>query len=108
MLFSKYNSNIFGEVLRAYSNQTAISIQLLNQAVTLIESNIKHTNDAVKLNLEKLSDISEETDTVTSTNTIFIIVMTLCVLGFFVFKIFCISTHSKKAFVPIMQIKGVD
>ena len=47
VLFPKYNSNIFGEVLRTYSNKTAISIQFLNQAVTLRE-NIKHTNDTVK------------------------------------------------------------
>ena len=67
---SKKNSDIFGEVLKSYSNKTAISIQLLNRAVNLKESNIKHTNDTVKLFLDKLSDISKVTDTLTSTNTI--------------------------------------
>ena len=51
--FTKYNTDIFGEVLRSYSNKTATSIQLLNQAVNLRESNIKHTNDTVKLNRKK-------------------------------------------------------
>ena len=59
----------------------AISIKFLNQAVTLRESNIKHINDEVKFYLEKLNDISNETDTVTSTQIIFIFLL-MSVLNF--------------------------
>ena len=102
VLFPKYNSDIFGEVLRSYGNKTAVSIQLINQAVSLKESSVLHTNKTVKYYLKKLSEISKESDEVTSNNTISIIVIILCVIGFrfFVFKIFCKSTHSRK---PLFQ-----
>ena len=107
VLFPKYNSDIFGEVLRSYGNKTAVSIQLINQAVNLRQSSIKHTNETVDYYLKELSDISNKSDEVTSNNTIFIIVMTLCVIGllFFVFKIFCTSTHSKKPLFPSYRLR---
>ena len=65
VLFPKCNSDIFGEVLRSYGNKTAVSIQLINQAVSLRESSILHTNDTVDDYLKQLSDISKQTDEVT-------------------------------------------
>ena len=102
VLFPNYNTEIFGEVLREFSNQTATSIDFINQAVKIRQNNIKNTNDTVKFYLEQLSAISKETDSVTSSNTVFIIVVTLCVVGclFFVFKLCFTSTHSNKPLFP--------
>ena len=47
--------------------------QIFESSIALRESKVKHMNETVKLYLlEKLSDISNETDTVISTNNIFI------------------------------------
>jgi hypothetical protein len=102
VLFPNYNTDIFGEILKDFSNQTAISIDFINQAVKIRQSNIKHTNDTVSFYLDQLSAISNETDSVTSTNTVFIIVMTLCVVGslFCVFKMCFTSNHTRRPLFP--------
>ena len=60
--------------------------------------NIHHTNDTVQFYLQKLSDIRKETDSVISTNTVFIIVMTVCAIVILccIFKLCFTSTHTKK------------
>ena len=78
-----------------------------NQAVCLRESSILYTNDTMNYYLKQLSEISNESDEVTSNKTVFFIVMTLCVLGlvFFIFKIFCTSTHSRKPLFPSYRLR---
>ena len=53
VLFPKNKSDIFGEVLRSYGNKTAVSIQLINQAVSLRQSSITHRNETVDYYLKQ-------------------------------------------------------
>ena len=75
-----------------------VSIELINQAVTIRDKNMQHINDTAQFYLQKLSDIRKETDSVISTNTVFIIVMTVCAIVFLccIFKLCFTSTHTKK------------